>query len=67
MKLTRNGTIQSHERVIVVSTANGLKFVDFKVGYHSNALEEVESVLANTIVELPGQYDSIIKAIESAV
>ncbi len=67
LNLTGKGTIQPHERVIVVSTANGLKFVDFKVGYHSNALEEVESVLANTIVELPGQYDSIIKAIESAV
>ena len=67
LKLAGHGTIQPEDRVIVVSTANGLKFVDFKVGYHSNALEGVEPTLANTPVELPGQYDSVVKAIESAV
>lgn len=67
IKLAGNGTIRPDDRVIVVSTANGLKFVDFKVGYHSSALEGVESNLANTPVELPGQYDSVVKAIESAV
>lgn len=67
IKLAGNGTIQPDERVIVVSTANGLKFVDFKVGYHSNALEGVEPAFANTPVELPGKYDAVVKAIESAV
>ena len=67
IKLAGNGTIQPEERVIVVSTANGLKFVDFKVGYHSSELEGVSSAHANTPVELPGEYDSVVKAIESAV
>jgi threonine synthase len=67
IKLAGNGTIQPEDRVIVVSTANGLKFVDFKVGYHSSALEGVSSAHANTPVELPGHYDSVVKAIESAV
>jgi threonine synthase len=67
LKLTVDGTIQPHERVIVVSTANGLKFVDFKVGYHSNELDGMDSKLANTPVELPAHYDSVVKAIESTV
>ena len=67
LKLAVNGTIQPHERVIVMSTANGLKFVDFKVGYHSSGLEGVDAKLANTPVELPGHYDSVVKAIESVV
>jgi threonine synthase len=67
LKLTGNGTIQPHERVIVISTANGLKFVEFKVGYHSNAQEGVDAKFANTPVELPGHYDSVVKTIESAV
>ncbi len=67
LKLTDNGTIQPNDRVIVVSTANGLKFSDFKVNYHSNTLEEVDPALANTVLELPGHYDSIVKAIESEV
>ena len=30
-KLVARGEIRAHERVVVVSTANGLKFTDFKV------------------------------------
>ncbi|MCA9583088.1 MAG: threonine synthase, partial [Myxococcales bacterium] len=42
-KLAARGEIQRHERVIVISTAHGLKFTEFKSGYHSQKLEfEVE-------------------------
>jgi len=51
--LRRRGTIQRHERVVVVSTAHGLKFTPFKVGYHEGTLDEVESRFANPPVYLP--------------
>lgn len=52
-KLVARGTIKSSERVVVVSTAHGLKFTSFKVGYHDGTLAEVESTLANPPVYLP--------------
>ncbi len=37
-KLRRRGTIGPEERVVVVSTAHGLKFTEFKARYHASSL-----------------------------
>ena len=52
-KLVRRGEIKGRDRVVVISTAHGLKFTDFKVGYHESRLPEVESQFANPPVYLP--------------
>lgn len=52
-KLKEQGVIQSHERVVVISTAHGLKFTNFKLRYHEGTLDEVESLYANPPVNLP--------------
>ena len=39
-KLVERGEIQPDDRVVVISTAHGLKFTDFKVGYHEGTLDE---------------------------
>jgi threonine synthase len=52
-KLVERGEIQSDDRVIVISTAHGLKFTPFKVSYHDGSLEEVESQYANPPINLP--------------
>jgi threonine synthase len=62
-KLVERGEIKRNERVIVISTAHGLKFSEFKVGYHERALEGVDSRHANPPVELPANYDAVSKAI----
>jgi threonine synthase len=51
-KLIQRGEIQSTDRVVVISTAHGLKFTGFKVGYHEGSLDEVESEYANPPVYL---------------
>ena len=66
MKLTERGVIGPQDRVVVLSTASGLKFIDFKIGYHTEALPEVESKLANHALELPGTLDSVVEAVASA-
>jgi threonine synthase len=66
LKLRERGQIGSHDRVVVISTANGLKFTDFKVGYHAGTLAGVSSRLANTPVELPNDYDAVCRAIDTA-
>ena len=65
LKLVARGEIERDDRVVVLSTASGLKFIDFKIGYHGRTLPGVESLLANSPVELPGSVDAVIEAISS--
>ncbi len=55
-KLLRRGVIKSSDRVVVISTAHGLKFVEFKVRYHRFELEGIEPEVANPPIELPPDY-----------
>jgi threonine synthase len=56
-KLIAAGTIKKSETVVVISTANGLKFTDFKVGYHERTLPGVPSYKhANSAILLPNDY-----------
>ena len=41
-KLVEREDIRSTDRVVVISTANGLKFTDFKLQYHEGTLEGVD-------------------------
>lgn len=70
-KLVAGGTIRRGDRVVVISTAHGLKFVDFKVRYHEMTLEGVESQAANPPIELPADYavvrDHMLREIERRV
>ena len=66
IKLIERGEIQSDHRVIVISTAHGLKFTDFKVGYHHQVLSDVIARHANPPVELPANYDTVRSAIDTA-
>jgi threonine synthase len=65
-KLVDRGEIRGTDRVVVISTANGLKFSDFKTAYHTNHLEGVAPQLANPPVELPNDYDAVRRAIGRA-
>jgi threonine synthase len=66
IKLREQGRIKPHDRTVVISTANGLKFTDFKVAYHSSALAGMASRLANKPVDLPNDYDAVRRAIDTA-
>ncbi|MED5262633.1 MAG: threonine synthase [Myxococcota bacterium] len=58
-KLIANGTIRKSDRVVVISTAHGLKFADFKIRYHESRLVDVEPQLSNPPIELPADYDQV--------
>jgi threonine synthase len=66
-KLAARGEIAATDRTIVISTANGLKFSEFKVAYHTGALPGVASRHANPPVELPNDYDAVRRAVDSVV
>ncbi|NOZ72746.1 MAG: threonine synthase [Chloroflexi bacterium] len=59
IKLVQRGTIASNHRVVVISTAHGLKFTQFKVGYHEDQLPGVEAHLANPPIYLPADVDVV--------
>jgi len=62
-KLAAQGVIQPGQRVVVISTAHGLKFSEFKVGYHEGKLADVDSRLRNPPVELPADGATVKDAI----
>jgi threonine synthase len=62
-KLVAQGVIARGSKVAVVSTAHGLKFPDFKVGYHKGALADVTSRMANPPVDLPAELGAVRQAL----
>ena len=50
--------------MIVISTANGLKFTEFKVAYHTRTLAGVTPPYPNPPLELPNSYDAVRRAID---
>ncbi|HBE70780.1 MAG TPA: threonine synthase [Planctomycetaceae bacterium] len=62
-KLVKRGQIKREDRTVVVSTAHGLKFTDFKVDYHESTLESIASTYANPPAYLPASTDAVKKEI----
>jgi threonine synthase len=63
LKLLERKVINSKDRVVIISTAHGLKFVEFKIGYHEGKLEGVTPRYANKPLELPPDLSLVKKAI----
>ncbi|MCB0079959.1 MAG: threonine synthase, partial [Caldilineaceae bacterium] len=62
-KLVARGEIKPDDRTVVISTAHGLKFTQFKVDYHDGALNSVESQYANPPIYLPADVKAVKEAI----
>ena len=63
-KLVAQGQIKKDDRTVVVSTAHGLKFTDFKVGYHDSNLPGITSEMANPAVNLPATAEAVKEEIK---
>ena len=66
-KLVEREIIRSHEKVVVVSTAHGLKFADQKTGYHLGTLEKIKPTHQNLPVELGADAGLVTDAIRRHV
>jgi threonine synthase len=64
-KLVERGLVQKRDRVVVVSTASGLKFTEFKVRYHDRSLAGIEPAFANPPIELPADYERVVAALSA--
>jgi threonine synthase len=66
-KLAAQKIILSNQRVVVISTAHGLKFSRFKVDYHEKTLQGINSRYANPPIELPADAKAVRIAIDKAI
>jgi threonine synthase len=62
-RLVQRGEIGPDARTVVISTANGLKFPEFKERYHQGELG-FPTPLANRPVELPNDLDAVRRALD---
>ncbi len=62
-KLVRRGEIPKESKVVVISTANGLKFTDFLYKYHAAKLRGIDSEYAYSPVDLPANYEAVRETI----
>ena len=66
-KLAERKVIRSHERVVVISTAHGLKFAEQKIAYHSGTLAGIHPSHPNRPVELSADTRQITDVISRHV
>ena len=66
IKLVKSGQIDKSEQVVVISTAHGLKFTDFKVGYHEGTLG-FPSQHSNRPIDVSASVDAVKDALNNAL
>jgi threonine synthase len=54
-------------KVVVISTAHGLKFVDFKLRFHRRELAGTSADLSNLPIEVPSNADKIRAIIDGKI
>jgi threonine synthase len=63
-KLVERKVIRPKQRVVVISTAHGLKFAEQKTAYHLGQLEGVDSKYANHPLEIEANLGKVTEAIK---
>jgi threonine synthase len=66
-KLLHKGIIDPHARVVVISTAHGLKFSQFKIDYHHQQMDGVQTQYANPPLEIPATYEAVQSVLANMV
>jgi threonine synthase len=64
-KLRERGLVEPGHRIVVVSTANGLKFTEFKLAYHERRLPGIDAPDANAPVVVEPDVERIASIIEA--
>jgi threonine synthase len=64
-KLRARGIVDEDASAVVVSTASGLKFTEFKLGYHENALPGIDARRSNRAIPIAADADEVARAIST--
>jgi threonine synthase len=66
-KLVQSQVIPQSSRVVVVSTAHGLKFAEFKTKFHEGRLPEVNPSLQNLPIQVPAETAAVRDVINGRI
>jgi threonine synthase len=67
IKLVNKGIIKKDHRVVIVSTAHGLKFSGVKTAYHTNDLDGVTPRHQNVPLQLPANVGAVKEALATVL
>jgi threonine synthase len=67
IKLVQSRVIPPSSRVVVISTAHGLKFVEFKTKFHQGQLPEGNPSLQNLPIQVPAETAAVRAAIDGRI
>jgi len=67
LKLQQKKMFNPKDKIVVISTAHGLKFIEFKIGYHKSELDDVLPKYANRPIELPNEYNAVVDTIDKNI
>ncbi|MBW2403155.1 MAG: pyridoxal-phosphate dependent enzyme [Deltaproteobacteria bacterium] len=62
-KIRAKGLVEPGQRAVVIATANGLKFTQFKIRYHENEIPGVQSKYPNRPISLPSEFEAVKAAV----
>jgi threonine synthase len=64
LKSLENGVIRKGEKVVVISTANGLKFTEFKIAFHEGKIQNTDQKLQNSILPCKPNLSSVLEILD---
>jgi len=64
IKLVKNRTIPAASRIVVISTAHGLKFANFKTQVHDGRISVTNPELRNVPINVPADIDAVKAAVD---
>src|SRR6516164_9600393 len=67
MKLVKSRMIPASSKVVVISTAHGLKFAEFKTRFHQGRLPEVNPSLQNLPIDVPADAAAVRAVIDGRI
>jgi threonine synthase len=67
IKLVQSRVIPASSRVVVISTAHGLKFAEFKTKFHQGQLPEVNPSLQNLPIQVPAETTAVRDVIDGRI
>ena len=67
LKLRKKGLIGENDSVVVISTANGLKFTEFKVKYHNGEISHTNENLQNRILTSRADIEKVYEIIHKII
>ena len=67
IKLVKTKAIPRLSRVVVISTAHGLKFAEFKTKFHQGQLSETNPTLQNLPIQVPAEIPAVRSVIDGRI